>query len=233
MVLPTLLLTRPADSAKAFAASLNSSALSRVRLLIAPLMEISSTGLTPSIAKTRGVIFTSANGVVHAPKGNGRPAFCVGVQTTEKAIAKGWAAQRVGNTAQELIATLLADPPDGPLLHLSGCHTRGDIAETLTAAGIATERVMIYEQKLLGLDAAARSALEGPCIVPVFSPRSAMQLAKEAHGQLEKACIVALSEAVAAPLAGEKSHNLTVLPAPQAAIMRQTVENLCLNLSLP
>jgi uroporphyrinogen-III synthase len=233
MALPTLLLTRPVASAKAFANSLNPSVLSRVRLVISPLLEISGTGIIPSLAQVGGVIFTSANGVLHAPKGEGRPAYCVGAQTTAEATAHGWTAHQMGDTAQELIAAICADPPECPLLHLSGRHTRGDIAQTLTNAGIATERVTIYEQSLLGLDAAARLALQGPCVVPVFSPRSAAQLAKEAHGKLDQAYIIALSDAVAGPLAGENARNLTVLPAPQAVIMREVLENLCLNLSLP
>ncbi|MEH6646190.1 uroporphyrinogen-III synthase [Sulfitobacter sp.] len=233
MVLPTLLLTRPAASAKAFADSLNTSVLSRVRLVISPLLEISGMGIIPSLTQVGGVIFTSANGVLHAPKGEDRPAYCVGAQTTAEATAHGWAAQQMGDTAQELIAALCADPPKCPLLHLSGRHTRGDIAQTLKSAGVDTERVTIYEQRLLGLNAAAHRVLESPCIIPVFSPRSAAQLAKEAHGNLGQAYIIALSDAVALPLAGEKTRNLTVLPAPQAVIMREALENLCLNLSLP
>ncbi len=233
MAPPTLLLTRPHDAALAFVATLDAAVLTGVRVVIAPLMEIAGTGNPPQLDGMRGVIFTSANGVFHAPDGAGRTAYCVGVQTTQKAIAHGWNAQQAGDTAQELIAALRASPPAAPLLHLAGAHTRGDIAPTLTVAGIKTDYIALYEQRFLPLDGRALKALEGPCIVPVFSPRSGVQLVAEAKGRLENAHIIAFSGAVADAFPREKFAQLVVIPAPQAVYMRKAVENLCKTLCLP
>ena len=233
MAPPTLLLTRPAASAEAFANALDPDALAQVRLVISPVMEIVGTGCTPVPDAVRGVIFTSANGVIHAPEGAGRVAYCVGKQTTRQAVARGWDARQAGDTAQELVAALCANPPQAPLLHLAGKHTRGEVAQTLTAAGIATTCSTLYDQKLLPLTSAAREALGGLCIVPVFSPRSALQLVREASGRLDHCAIIALSDSVALPFADKKIKQINVLPAPQSQLMIKAVENLCKTLRLP
>ena len=231
MALPTLLLTRPEASAEAFAKTLDPDALKSVRLLISPLMRIVSTGALPNLENAAGVIFTSANGVSHAPDGEGRPAFCVGAQTTKRAIDRGWDAHMCGSCAQELIATLRKAQPVGPLVHLGGEQTIGDIAETLTIDGIKTSHIALYRQQLLPLMAQAKKAIQGPTILPLFSPRTAKQLIAEATGNLEFAHVIALSDSVAAPLAGEKLSQCLILPSPQTLFMRKAVENLCLNLS--
>jgi uroporphyrinogen-III synthase len=231
MALPTLLLTRPAASAEAFLATLDPVAISSVRILMAPLMCIVGNGALPDLEDIAGVIFTSANGVRHAPDGMGRPAFCVGAQTTQCAIDHGWNAQFSGRCAQELIATLLTARPDAPLLHLGGEHTIGDIAQTLTASCFKTNHIAIYRQQLLPLNAQAQEALLGPAIVPVFSLRTAEQLVAQAKGKLELAHIIALSDSVAAPFVGAKVAQCIILPSPQIIYMRKAVENLCLDLS--
>lgn len=179
------------------------------------------------------MIFTSSNGVLHAPDGNGRVAYCVGAQTTKQAIARGWNATQLGQTARELIAALRTSPPKAELLHLGGTHTVGDIAQTLTSDGISTRHIALYDQRLLLLGSEAFLALRSACIVPVFSLRTAKRLVREAIGHLENAHIVALSEAVAAPFYGEKTAELLILDAPQAVSMAKAVENLCSILSPP
>jgi uroporphyrinogen-III synthase len=231
MVPPTLLLTRPHDSARAFVATLDRAV--QVRVVIAPLMKIVATHAPVAMGDVKGVIFTSANGVIHGPAGHRQMAYCVGEQTTRAASRRGWDARQAGPDAQGLIASLCANPPAHPLLHLGGVHTRGEIAATLTQAGIATDHIAVYDQILVPLDAQAIGALNDRCIVPVFSPRSAAQLVQQAKGRLSRAHIIALSPSVAAPFVTERTASLTVLAAPQAGYMRKEVENLCLHLSLP
>jgi len=233
MTTPTLLLTRPRPSAQAFLARLQVNALARVRVVVSPLMKIIATDGVARVDQESSVIFTSANGVQHAPMGEGRKAFCVGENTSGQARARGWDAQFAGENAKELIATLTANPPKAGLLHLAGVHTRGAIAETLSAAGIQTKYQALYDQILTPLTPAAYAALKGPCIVPVFSARSAAQLVDQAPGQLGLARLIALSDAVASPLRGERVANLTVLPAPRMQYMCKEVEKLCLAFSLP
>lgn len=233
MAQTTLLLTRPHHGAQAFLTGLDAAAVRRVNVLIAPLMEISGTGAQVDIPAGGGVIFTSAAAVEFTPEGAGRRAYCVGAGTTAQATALGWHAVQSGETAEELITALRRSPPDGSLLHLGGRHTRGDIAARLSAAGIPTRHVVLYDQTLLPLAAAARDALAGPCIIPLFSPRTAAHLVAEAGPLLARARIIALSEAVAAPLEGENVPCIIILPAPRVRLMRNAVENLCRSASLP
>lgn len=233
MAQPTLVLTRPRASAQGFADGLDPRALDLVRLIFAPLMEIEATGAPLDLHGAGGVIFTSANGVRHAPRGQGRAAFCVGAQTRTAAEARGWIAVQAGETAAELVETLKTTRPRPPLVHLGGEHTRGDIAARLTQAGIATRHIAIYAQNLLPLGDGVRQALRSPCILPVFSPRSAGQLVNEAAGCLEMAHVIALSPSVTVPLCGEKTAQMHVLPVPRAEYMRKAVEKLCFDLSAP
>ena len=152
---PRLLLTRPQPGAAQFLERL-SPAL-RAGAVISPLIEIVPTGVAVDLAAFAGVIFTSANGVAHAPKGGGMTAYCVGPQTTEAAGEAGWQAQMAGLDAKAMIATLSGCAEIGPLLHLAGRHRRGDVAGILSASGLTTEVATVYEQHLLPLTAEAQA----------------------------------------------------------------------------
>ncbi|MEQ6249585.1 uroporphyrinogen-III synthase [Sulfitobacter sp. HNIBRBA3233] len=202
-----------------------------MQLLIAPLMRIDPVGPPPAVAEGQGAVFTSVQGVYHAPQGAGRPAWCVGQATTRVAVAAGWRAVQAGETAEQLIATLLASPPDRPLQHICGEHQRGDIAENLATAGLNIRRTVAYRQTLLRLGDAARAALGGPAIVPLFSPRTALQFAQQAPENLANVHIVALSDAVAENLGNLRAAELLVTQAPTGASMLKTVEMLCTSLT--
>ena len=83
---PRLLLTRPHPGAAQFLERL-SPAL-RDGAVISPLIEIAPTGVGVDLAPFAGVIFTSANGVAHGPKGGTLPVYCVGEATAQAARAE-------------------------------------------------------------------------------------------------------------------------------------------------
>lgn len=170
---PTLLLTRPRAVATRFALE----AAARwpdVQVAIAPLMEIVALGDAPALDEIDGLIFTSAHGVARAGQGQGQPAWCVGSRTAEAARQAGFAAVLAGETADDLVATLLEERPDGRLLHLHGVHQRGDVAARLFAGGIACEGRAAYDQREVSPDSVFFDALAAETLaVPLFSPRSA------------------------------------------------------------
>jgi len=225
MTKPVLILTRPAPSSAAFAQSLPDAVLSRVDLLISPLLDIGPVGARISLEGIAGVIFSSANGVAFGPEPADIPAYCVGARTTEAALARGWRARLAGPDADSLVARLIRMTPPAPLMHLSGQHQRGDIALRLTQAGLPTQAVTVYDQALVPLSPQAKQALQsgGPCIVPLFSPRTAAQFGREAQGA-RRITVIALSHAVAAALGDLVPQRLMIAPEPSGDFMRSTLE---------
>ena len=228
----TLLVTRPADRADAFLDTLDPAVLARVACLLSPLMAIVPTGQRPDLSRYAAVILTSAQAVALAPPGAGRIAHCVGASTAQAARAAGWQVAALGQTAEELLEKLPADA-HAPLLHLAGAHRRGDLAERLTARGITTDVVTLYEQRLLELAPEAKVILSagGPVIVPLFSPRTAAQFAAEIPPDAHPLC-VAMSEAVAAALGDLSGVEVVIAAAPTGQAMAQCVENMIVRATL-
>lgn len=180
----TLLMTRPRAEAEAFVADLPEDLRARLTPLFCPLMRIVPLGTEVSMAGIAGVIFTSANGVACAGAGRELPAYCVGPKTARVAQAAGWRVALTCPDAEHLIAALTDLAPEGPLLHLRGVHSSGDIVGRLSARGIETRALPLYDQVLELLDDPARAALAGPepVIVPLFSPRMARHFAEICAG---------------------------------------------------
>ncbi len=232
MTQPRLLLTRPQPGAAQFLDRL-SPAL-REGAVISPLIEIAPTGEAIDLTPFAGVIFTSANGVAHGPEGNGRPAYCVGPQTTEAAARAKWQAEMVGLDAEAMIAKLSSRLQIGPLLHLAGRHRRGDVAGALSASGLTTKVATVYEQNLLPLTEEAQALLNGsaPVIVPLFSPRSAQHFAREATCT-EQVIALSISPAAAQALEALPLYAHDVAAEPTGEAMATGVEKLFRCTTLP
>lgn len=231
MAMRTLLLTRPEKSAERFAARLSAAARSEVNVVISPLMRIEPTGAAWNRDVT-AVIFSSVNGVTCAGSGDGRPAYCVGLQTAKAAKQANWQVLETAETARALIDLLALDPCKGPLVHLAGRHRRGDIAENLTQLGIQTRVLTLYDQHLQNLSADAIQALKLPTIAPLFSPRTAMQLARQ-DADLRQIHAIALSSPVAEALSNSFPGKCDTLSAPTGDLMLKAVEKLCLRTTIP
>lgn len=228
--MPTLLMTRPRPAAEGFVAQLSAPLRARLRVVYSPLLEIVPLKVQVPDDGLRGVIFTSVNGVeagLAAGAPGGLPAYCVGDRTARAALAAGWRVQVTCPDAEHLIAALLRLRPEAPLLHLRGVHARGDIAGRLSAAGIATRALAVYDQRLLPLNDAARSALagQGPVVVPLFSPRTARQFADICDGSAPLFLAV-ISAAAAKPVENMRSEALIVAERPDSPAMIAAVEML-------
>ena len=150
-----------------------------LRQMVGLAVEIAAATDHIALGEAKGVIFTSANAVATCIALGFRhdlPAYCVGKATADAAARAGWQAECLGETAADLVDSLRKKPPASPLLHLHGKHTRGNVAATLSAAGLPTSGLVIYDQILQPLSTEARQVLsQGPAIVPLFSPRTARQ----------------------------------------------------------
>ena len=199
-------------------------------VVISPLM--APVFLAPPLPEGpfRAVILTSETGAQAA--GTLRAAlpglaYCVGVRTAEAARAAGFEAIVAGGDAAELVATLSGGDETGPLLHLRGRDSWGEIAGTLTKRRIVTHEAVIYDQQEQPLSDEAQGLLAGdaPLIVPLFSPRSAVLFAAQAQGA-ERLWLAALSPAVAAALGDLPRLGLEIAEKPEAGPMLLAVQRL-------
>lgn len=222
---PAVLMTRPAAQSEAFVVALQE------RFPLVPVV-ISSLlvprFLVPHLPKRKwtALIFTSQTAVEAARRmvaaGETLPtrAFCVGNRTALKAAAAGFVAISAEGDAQALVAMITAQAVQGPLLHLHGQDTRGDVGQNLCKAGVETVSEAIYTQDLCPLTAEAVALLlgPGPVLAPVFSPRSAEALARECRriGATAALSIIAISPAAAQAFG---PGDITIARQPDASAM--------------
>jgi uroporphyrinogen-III synthase len=214
-----VLLTRPRAQSEQFARTLPDT----LRPVISPLLRIEYlAGFEPAPRGTT-LIFTSANGVqAYAERfpGSGMPALCVGARTAETARAAGFDAISADGDAAAVIA--LSVRLGGPFVHVRGRHAVGDITARLRAAGQGAKEIIAYDQLPVPLSRAAFEALHGPCLVPLFSPRTA-DLFAAACPEARSAMIFAMSLAVAERLSSLAYNGIIAIETPNAAAMRDAL----------
>ncbi len=225
-----LLMTRPKAASERFVAQLPDDVRSCLQPIYSPLLDLQPTDTSIDLQDTRGLIFTSMNGVNVAARqleGRDLPAFCVGVATTQAARKAGWDARFAGESSEVLIASLLNERPVSPLLHLRGEYSRGRLAETLTRLGLLVREAVIYQQRLLPFTEEALATLAGetPVLAPLFSPRTARQFA-DLHRGRAPLWLAALSEAVAKPLESLPFERLKIAKRPESEAMARTIEKI-------
>lgn len=202
-LLPTpvpVLLTRPEAQATRFAAQLTDRFGARVSSVVSPLL--APRYLLPTVPDLPwiGIILTSETGAqaAHGMPGLPKTAYCVGDRTAEAAASFGFHPISAQGDAEALIALILRKAKTGPLLHVHGAETRGDVAQRLSARGLQTESAIAYDQEERPLTAEAARLLHGhdPVLVPLFSPRTALLFAGAANQATAPLLIAALSPAV-------------------------------------
>jgi uroporphyrinogen-III synthase len=221
---PTLLLTRPEVQSRELAERLRPRIPADVKVVVSPILEIAPVPFDLP-ADPSFLILTSAHGAEAAAGLPGLPdltAWCVGDRTAEAARALGLRAVSAGGTAQDLLALLRREHPNGTGLHLRGRHVAAELAGALTSAGIDTHEVVAYDQVARSLSSEALACLGGPGIVvlPVYSPRSARLLAAATDGAVAARDVVAISRQTADAWPGAAA---TVSAAPDGPAMEDAI----------
>lgn len=148
--------------------------------LIAPLLKLSAVS-TPDAcpADDNAIAFTSPNGVRAFTALTDRrnwPVFAVGVATGDMARAAGFEdVQDAGGDVQSLTDLIIKAAPQS-VTHLSGVHVAGDLAGSLTTAGIFCERTIIYgTQAVKTLPGTVVDYIKSgaPLAVLLYSPKGA------------------------------------------------------------
>jgi uroporphyrinogen-III synthase len=231
-----LLVTRPLDEAQELAGRL---AARGHAPLVEPLLTISPDLLAAlPLDGVRGLLFTSANGVrAFALRSHRRdlPVHAVGAATAAAAREVGFASVETADGDVEALAALVARrcrPDDGPLLHVAGKVTAGDLAGRLTALGFEVRRAILYHAEPLTRlsdetrDAIADGGLDG---VLLFSPRTAATFVglmerQGLRGPAGRLVLFALSPAVAEAARSLAWRKVVVAPAPTEAALLDVVD---------
>jgi uroporphyrinogen-III synthase len=219
---PLLLLTRPEPASRRFLAELEALAGRRIAAVMAPVLAIEPVPVALA-ERPAALVLTSENGAGRAGALGlaGLTAWCVGPRTAHAARAAGLRAIEAGPDAEGLVARLLAERPEGPLLHLRGEHAAAPVAARLRAGGIEVGEAVAYRQRALPPTGAARAALGGerPVVLPLFSPRSAALVAGWGVGAGAPLHVVAISPAAARAAAPLGARTLDVAARPDGAAM--------------
>lgn len=213
MTAPVLLLTRPEEASRRFAADCAGLPL---RIVIAPLQRIEPVAHDSAVlARADGLVFTSPVAVPFAGPGCGRTAICVGPGTAAAAGAAGFAVQ-VSATGEAGGMLPLIAVHQGRLVHPHGSH----LARELPVAGM-----VVYDQTAVPLSDEGRAALAGDSavVLPLFSPRSARLAAEAAAGARAPLLPVAISAAAASAWGALRPEPPRVAARPDGAAMLAAV----------
>ncbi|SFD67853.1 uroporphyrinogen-III synthase [Roseivivax sediminis] len=227
---PVLLLTRPRAASERFLSALDDAGITGFRAIVSPLLAIRRRPALPPIDPEATLVFTSANAVqAYAALGGpeGRVTHAVGDATAAAARAIGLDAVSAGGDIDALFAHLVAERVSGPVVHLRGAISRGDLAGRLRAAGIDAADAVLYDQPVREFTSEAQDALAGPIpvVAPLFSPRTARAFAL--HRPFGAPILAAaMSEAVAEAFCPAAPHKLAVAIRPDAAAMVVTAAEL-------
>lgn len=217
----TVAVTRPEPQASGTAARL--AALGH-RPILAPLLRAVETGPLGSAEGIGALAITSrtaARRLAASPTHLALPIFAVGKASAAEARAAGASNVAIADGAVEDLLRLILQAASEPIVHLAGRDHRGDLVERLEAKGRRAERRIIYAMEPAERLPAPRIALDA---VLIYSPRTAQTFERLATLPVwRRAVCVALSEAVARPLAG---RTVAVAERPDEAALFATLERL-------
>lgn len=198
-----VLLTRPAaasaKTARALTKALGADG-ARLRVVIAPILDIVTLPLSTSLDSDAALLLTSAHALEALAPGDlaaGQRAYCVGATTAEAARAAGLEALSADGDATDLVRLVQQQHDSGPLVWLRGRHRRADLGDRLRQAGYDVSEIVVYDQQERPLTQEAFALLQGtdPVVLPLYSPRSAGLLGEACAKATAPLHLVAISPA--------------------------------------
>jgi uroporphyrinogen-III synthase len=198
---PTIIVTRPDLQAREFSGQIRERFHDSVEVIVSPILEIMNLPLSVEPEAYQTFIFTSANGVrafAASPALAGRTAYCVGKRTGAEARKVGFNVVIGKGDADDLADMILRETPKAPWLHVSGEHTRGNLADRLRTHSHPTDHVIVYRQEERPLSDEALAAINARrVLLPVFSPRTATLLSEMLPDGAPEPDVAAISSAAA------------------------------------
>ncbi|MFT5867378.1 MAG: uroporphyrinogen-III synthase [Gammaproteobacteria bacterium] len=221
---PIVLVTRPAADAQRFVDAL-CLVSNPFDAMISPAFEYKT--LLVKMPNFGTAIFTSQAGVVHAPHGAGRLAFCVGDATATAAQDAGYVSISASGSADDLVRLILRQRPNDTLLHIRGAISSGGVAERLSEAGLQCQDVVAYRKAARRPSQLVCDALDDSrtVIVPLFSTET-VSILQSWSLHFDDCRVVAISEAVAVASAILSPRSIVTSDAPNIHAMAQTTSRL-------
>lgn len=179
-----VLITRPQSSAGRLAAELRSRGFDPVS---APMLDIVDTGASVDLSGVQAVLATSSNGVAALARQTeirDVKLLAVGDATAKAAHELEFSdVESAGGDSRALsdLAILRCDAALGRLLHVTGEHVAGTMAETLQQAGFAVDSTILYRAQTpeaLAEETARQIAAHEIAALLFYSPRTAETFAK-------------------------------------------------------
>jgi uroporphyrinogen-III synthase len=195
-----------------------------------PLLQISFfEKSTPDLEKFEALIFTSRNGLRAFGRVSAQrniPIFAVGDSTARLAREVGFQQVLSADGDVESLAALIVgamEPLSGPLLHVAGSVTAGDLCGKLQRLGYAIVRDVMYESRMSEeLSTRTIQMIRNGAVdyVALFSPRTARTFARLAeHSGIFEHCrdmsVICLSPVVAAAINGMPWRQILIAREPK------------------
>ena len=214
----TLLLIRPEAQSRRLVEVLAARGL-RPRVLVSPVVKIRARRVT--LPEGADLVLTSQNAVT-ALRGGRRRAWCVGDSTAAAAREAGLDAVSAAGDVETLLALLTAERP-GPLVHVRGAHTTGDLTARLRAAGLQAQEVVAYDQvaRPLTQEASDLLAADAAVVLPLYSSRSAALVA--GHDGDWRAAVHAVAISPAAAEAFRRPARVSIAADPTGEAMKEEI----------
>ncbi|MCP5039199.1 MAG: uroporphyrinogen-III synthase [Rhodobacteraceae bacterium] len=196
---PILILIRPEGQSKRLLKECEAAFGSSIAAVISPVMKIVPVGGRVDLSQYSGVIVTSVNAVHSVGNLYQKSVYCVGKRTEIAARKAGGKVVWTEQDSDVLLARLMAEKPDGPLVYLRGEHVARNIATRLENAGIETISRVVYDQVPEAIGFTLQTAIGGDmhAVLPLYSPRSAYLLGQGVEGLGASLQVIAISDAVA------------------------------------
>ena len=213
---PTLLLTRPEAQSTSFLADCERRLGRRIPAVISPVLDIIRVAEPPDLNAFASIVVASGNAVRQLGDTlEGRIVLTVGEATAALARGFGARAKALGETAETFLERI--GDVTFPAIVCRGRHVRCNLADRLSAEGVTTVDVVLYDQVPRPLSRAGHALLAGrsPVVAPVFSPRSAELLSCYAAA----APVIVLAISTAARAAWQGDAEIRVAEHPTAESM--------------
>ena len=177
-----IIITRPVRQANRFNQQLIDAKIKKNQIIMSPISKIINSAITPKIATSTILIFTSENALFNwnSDYKENFSCYCVGFKTTETAKKLGLNAKYLGSNVKEFIKNFPKET-NQDYHYLRGKYVSFNLMGFLSKKDINIKETIIYEQKPEKINETTRTLLESKekSLITIFSANTASTMAKQ------------------------------------------------------